>query len=99
MRHAVDILRDPAIGALVGARTLQQTILNILGKDAPDVQRLIDSGLERPEGARVARRRAAAALGNAASRVMTLDDPIAVTAVLWLRAVGLDAAAAEQVAA
>src|SRR5258705_10472354 len=44
VRYAVDILRDPAICSLVGARTLQQTILNILGNDAPDVQRLLDVG-------------------------------------------------------
>jgi hypothetical protein len=89
VRHAVDILRDPAIDALVGARTLQQAIVNILGKDAPDVQRLIDSGLN---GQTVLEWLATKLpqLADEASRLMTFDDRVAVAAVLWLRAVGLD---------
>jgi hypothetical protein len=92
VRHAVDILRDPAIGGLVGARTLQQTIINILGKDAPDVQRLIDSGLQGQavlEWLATALPRIADDTGHVP--VMTFDDRIAVTAALWLRAVGLGA--------
>jgi len=89
VRRAVDILRDPAIGSLVGARTMQQTIINILGKDAPDVQRLIDSGL----GGQAVLEWLATALPRIADDtghvpVMTPDDRIAVTAALWLRAVG-----------
>jgi hypothetical protein len=44
-RHAVDLLRDPAVDAVVGAHSLQDAIVAILGKDAPDVQRLIDCGV------------------------------------------------------
>jgi hypothetical protein len=90
VRRAVDLLRDPAIAGLVGARTLQQTIVNILGKDAPDVQRLIDSGLT---GQKVIEW-----LGDAAPRLlgqgpfMSPDDPIAVTAAMWLQAGGVTVA-------
>jgi hypothetical protein len=92
VRRAVDILRDPAIGSLVGARTMQQTIVNILGKDAPDVQRLIDSGL----GGQAVLEWLATALPRIADDsghvpVLTSGDRIAVTAALWLRAVGLGA--------
>ena len=89
VRLAVEILRDPAIGALVGARSLQQTIVNILGKDAPDVQRLIDSGLN---GQSVLEWLATKLpqVADQSAQVMAFDDRIAVTATLWLRAVGLD---------
>ena len=89
-RYAVEILRDPAVCGLVGARTMQDTIIAILGKDAPDVQRLIDSGLN---GQKVLEWLATALprIADESPRVpvMTLDDPIAVNAGLWLRAVGL----------
>jgi hypothetical protein len=99
VRHAVDILRDPAVDALVGARTMQQAILNILGKDAPDVQRLIDSGL----GGQAVLEWLATALPRLTDEsghelVMAFDDKVAVTAALWLRAVGL-AADTQQAAA
>jgi len=87
--HAVEILRDPAIGALVGARTLQQTILAILGKDAPDVQRLIDAGTN---GQKVLVWLADALprlSGTQPGPVIPPNDPIVVTAGLWLDAVGL----------
>jgi len=91
IRRAVEILRDPAIGALVGARTLQQTIVNILGKDAPDVQRLLDAGMD---GQKVLEWLAGALpvlTGSATGApLMTFGDPVAVTAALWLHAVGLD---------
>jgi hypothetical protein len=94
VRYAIEILRDPAIGALVGARTLQQTILNILGKDAPDVQRLIDAGTA---GQKIVEWLADALPRLAAEAqhvpVMTFGDPVSVTASIWLNAVGL---AAEQ---
>jgi hypothetical protein len=89
LRQAVDILRDPTIGALVGARTLQQTILAILGKDAPDVQRLIDAGTA---GQQVVEWLADALPRLSSAQhvaVMTLGDPISVTAVRWLDANGL----------
>jgi hypothetical protein len=91
VRHAVDVLRDGAIGSLVGARTMQETIVNILGKDAPDVQRLIDAGLA---GQRLLGWLADAIprlYGTAAQApLLSASDPIAVTAALWLRALGLD---------
>jgi hypothetical protein len=99
VRRAVDILRDPAIGALVGARTLQQTILAILGKDAPDVQRLIDAGTN---GQKVLVWLADALprlSGRQPGPVMALNDPIAVTAGLWLNAVGLSSAAQQELKA
>jgi len=92
VRYAVDVLRDPAIGALVGARSLQQTIVNILGKGAPDVQRLIDIGL--------AGQKVLVWLGNTLPHLdqtiahvplVTFSDPVAVTASMWLHAAGLDA--------
>jgi hypothetical protein len=88
VRRAVDLLRDPAICALVGARTLQETILNILGKDAPDVQRLIDSGVA---GQKVLEWLAAAAprLGSGAGPLLAPGDPVGISALLWLQAVGL----------
>jgi hypothetical protein len=90
VRHAIEILRDPAIGALVGARTFQETILNILGKDAPDVQRLIDAGAA---GQKVLEWMADALprleAGSQHVVIVTLDDPVIVTAGLWLNAVGL----------
>ncbi len=96
VRQAVDVLRDPAIGALVGARTLQQTIVNILGNDAPDVQRLIDTGLN---GQKVLLWLADASprVGDAVPHVplVTDGDPVAVTAALWLHAAGLDVPARE----
>jgi hypothetical protein len=91
VRHAVDVLRDPAISMLVGARTLQQTIVNILGKDAPDVQRLIDTGLT---GQKVidwlSRALPRVEEKTQSGPIMTFGDPIAVTAALWLHAAGLD---------
>jgi hypothetical protein len=99
VRHAVDLLRDPPIGALVGAHTLQQTLVNILGQEAPDVQRLIDAGLS---GQKVLEW-----LANVLPRIadttthvplVTIGDPIAVTAALWLHAAGLDSPV-QQVAA
>jgi len=89
VRKAVDILRDQAIDALVGARTLQQAIINILGKDAPDVQRLIDSGVY---GQTVLEWLATKLpqLADQSARLMTFDDSAVVNAVQWLRAVGLD---------
>jgi hypothetical protein len=88
-QRAVDILRDQSIGALVGARTLQQTIVNILGQDAPDVQRLIDSGLN---GQAVLEWLATKLpqLSGASSTLTPLDQHVALAAVLWLRAVGVD---------
>jgi hypothetical protein len=90
VRHAVDLVRDPAIGALVGSRTLQQTILNILGEDAPDVQRLIDSGLL---GQKVLEWLAGVLPridgDPSPAPLVTVGDPIVVTAALWLRAVGV----------
>jgi hypothetical protein len=89
VRRAVDLLRDPAIGGLVGARTLQQTIVNILGKDAPDVQRLIDTGLN---GQKVIEW-----LADARSRLLdggpllSQSDSIPVTAAMWLQAAGVTA--------
>lgn len=100
VRHAVDILRDQSICALVGARTLQETILNILGKDAPDVQRLIDAG--------AAGQKVLVWLADALPRftadshagpLVTPGDPVSVTAGLWLNAVGLGAPQQEQAAA
>jgi hypothetical protein len=90
VRHAVDILRDPAIAALVGARTLQDTMLNILGKEAPDVQRLIDAGL--------AGQKVLVWLADALPRVavdlagslLTPGDPVETAAETWLHATGLD---------
>ncbi len=99
VRHAVDVLRDPSIGALVGAHTLQQVIVSVLGKDAPDVQRLIDAGLA---GQKVLEWLAdhVPQIADTAAHVplLTFSDPIAVTAALWLHAVGLDVPA-QQVAA
>jgi hypothetical protein len=99
VRHAVDVLRDQSIGALFGAHTLQQVIVSILGKDAPDVQRLIDSGLA---GQKVLEWLAEKVPGIADTRahgpLLTFGDPIAVTAALWLHAAGL-AATPQQVAA
>jgi hypothetical protein len=87
IRQAVDVLRDPAIAGLVGARTLQQTIVNILGKDAPDVQRLIDSGLA---GQKVIEWLALAGPRLMTSGpLMTAGDPVAVTAAMWLQATGV----------
>lgn len=87
IRHAVDVLRDPAIAGLVGARTLQQTIVNILGKDAPDVQRLIDSGLA---GQKVIEWLAVAGPRlMTTGPVMTATDTIAVSAAMWLQAAGV----------
>jgi hypothetical protein len=90
-RHAVEILRDPAICALVGARTLQETVIAILGKDAPDVQRLIDSGLS---GQQVLEWTATALPrivdGSGRVPVVTPGDPVSATAGLWLHAIGLD---------
>jgi hypothetical protein len=95
VRRAVDILRDQAIDALVGARTLQQAIVNILGKDAPDVQRLIDSGLS---GQVVLEWLATKLpqLADESSALMTSGDRVVVAAVQWLRAVGLDPQQLEQ---
>jgi hypothetical protein len=90
LRQAIDILRDPAIGALVGARTLQQTILAVLGKDAPDVQRLIDAGTAGQqvlEWVADALPRLAAPAGHVS--VMTVEDPVAITAARWLHANGI----------
>jgi hypothetical protein len=102
LRRAIDLLRDPAIEAVVGARSMQATIVTILGQDAPDVQRLIDTGLAgqgvllwlftvaMPKVADPARPPLAAG-----------GDPIVVTASRWLQASGLAAPAtqAQQVAA
>jgi hypothetical protein len=97
VRYAVDILRDPAICALVGARTLQQTILNILGNDAPDVQRLLDAGAAGQKviewlATAMARLNADAQQGP----FMTLGDPVSVSATLWLNANGLASSQQQQ---
>jgi hypothetical protein len=89
IHHAVEILRDPAVGAVVGARTLQETIVNILGKDAPDVQRLIDTGLA---GQRVLEWVASALPRLTATTTVPLvaaGDPVGVSATLWLHAAGV----------
>jgi hypothetical protein len=70
---------------------MQQTIVNILGADAPDVQRLIDTGL--------AGQKVLLWVADALPRLteegahvplVTPGDPITVTAGLWLQAAGLD---------
>jgi hypothetical protein len=99
VRHAVEVLRDPPICALVGARTLQETIINILGKDAPDVQRLIDAGTT---GQKVLVWLADALPRLTAERhipIVTPGDPVCVTAGLWLNAVGMGRPHEERLAA
>lgn len=89
IRHAVEILRDPAIGAVVGARTLQETIVRILGADAPDVQRLIDTGLA---GQKVLEWLAVSLPRLTAATPVPLlqpGDPVSVSATLWLHAAGV----------
>lgn len=95
LRAAIDILRDPAICALVGARTLQQAIVAILGSGAPDVQRLIDAGLNGQKLLEWLADRAAA-LGDSAATppLITFGDPVSTSAALWLHAVGMEAPAA-----
>jgi hypothetical protein len=89
IRSAVDILRDPAIDALVGAHTLQGAVINILGKDAPDVQRLIDCGLA---GQKVLDWLASVipAISGAGARLVTPAVPVIAEAERWLQASGVD---------
>jgi len=93
-RHAVDILRDQAVDALVGARNLQDAIVAILGQDAPDVQRLIDCGLA---GQKVLAwlAGAMAAIYSASSRqpLLGAGDPVFEAAEQWLQAAGVNPAA------
>jgi hypothetical protein len=99
IRHAVDVLRDPSIRALVGAHTLQQVIVSILGKDAPDVQRLIDAGLAGQKVLEwLAEKPRVITDTTTHAPLLNFADPIAVTAALWLHAAGLDSAP-QQVAA
>ncbi len=86
VRHAVDLLRDPAICALVGARTLQQTVVNILRDDAPDVQRLIDAGVE---GQAVIVWLAGALPRVSSGPLVTPGEPVTAAAARWLGAIGL----------
>jgi len=97
LRRAVDLLRDPAIEAVVGARSMQQTIVIILGQDAPDVQRLIDTGLT---GQAVLLWLFTVAMPKVADPgrppLATGGDPIVVTASRWLQASGLAAPQPQQ---
>jgi hypothetical protein len=95
VRRAVDVLREPAIGALVGARTLQQTIVNILGNDAPDVQRLIDTGLAGQKVLLWLAGTLPRIAGSSREPLIAYGDPVSVTAGLWLHAAGLDVPAQE----
>jgi hypothetical protein len=93
LRAAVDVLRDPAVQQLVGARSLQATVVAILGSDAPDVQRLIDLGTS---GQQVLAWLAAAVpqVSSGAAIVLGPADPVVASAAQWLRAAGADQQAA-----
>lgn len=88
LRAAVDILRDRAVEALVGARSLQATVVAILGSDAPDVQRLIDLGTN---GQQVLTWLAATLPAVAGGTIAIHAGDVAIgSATQWLRAAGVD---------
>jgi hypothetical protein len=92
-RHAVDILRDPAVDALVGARTMQDAIVAILGADAPDVQRLIDCGLAGQKILDWLAGSIAAVYSGASSQpLVSAADPVFQVAEHWLMAAGVNPA-------
>lgn len=100
VRHAVDVLRDQAICALVGARTLQETIVNILGKDAPDVQRLLDLGTAGQKVIVWLADELPQLTGDSdGSALAAAAGSAAVSATLWLNANGIQAAPQELLAA
>ena len=86
LHAAIDILRDPDVQALVGAHSLQQTITNVLGSDAPDIQRLVDCGTA---GQHVLEWLVTRLHGGAAGPPAP-SDPVLVAAAQWLRASGAD---------
>jgi hypothetical protein len=91
---AVYILRDPAVEALVGARSLQATIVAILGADAPDVQRLIDLGTA---GQQVLTWLATTVptTADGSAGVLVAGAPVIGAAAHWLSAAGVDTPAAQ----
>jgi hypothetical protein len=91
---AVTILRDPAVEALVGAHSLQATIVAILGSDAPDVQRLIDLGTA---GQQVLTWLATTlpAVGGGGTIAVGPGDTAIAAAAHWLNAAGIDAPAVQ----
>jgi hypothetical protein len=83
LRRAIDVLADPSIGALVGARGPWQTLRALLGPGAPDISRLIECGRH---GQRVLLWLSGTVASSAAAPI---PPDIAASAAAWLTACGL----------
>lgn len=93
LQAAIDLLNDPEVGALFGVRGLWPTLRQILGDQAPDLQRLVDRA---QAGLRLIEWLAAALpqLTNSAGPLPLPEPSIFASAATWLQATGLDPAAA-----
>jgi hypothetical protein len=83
LRRALDVLGDPGIGALVGARGAWQTLRALLSPGAPDLRRLVECGRH---GQRVLLWLAADA---AATPAGPIGADVVASAAAWLTACGL----------
>jgi hypothetical protein len=91
LRRAIDVLSDPALGALLGVRGFWPTLQRMLEPNVPDLRRLLDCGRH---GQRVLRWLADAVPVLERSGMAAPEAPpdVALSALAWLTATGLAAA-------
>ena len=85
LRRALEVLSDPAIGALVGARGPWETLRALFGSAAPDLRRLLDCGRH---GQRVLLWLSTAVTAATGALAPAGADVVA-SAAAWLAACGL----------
>jgi hypothetical protein len=88
VRRSIDLLSDPGIGALVGARGTWATLRGLLRSSAPDLRRLIDCGRH---GQRILLwlSTTTAAQDTASGVPAAIPADVVTSAAAWLTACGL----------
>jgi hypothetical protein len=91
LRHALELLNDPDIGAIFQARGLWNTLRKVLGTETPDVGRFVDRG---QSGLRILNWLASIVSQLNATPpynpLLAPDSPVFVWAATWLRASGIE---------
>jgi hypothetical protein len=95
LRRAIDVVSDPGVGALLGARGFWQTLQRLLEPNVPDIRRLLECGRH---GQRVLLWLSGAlpALQGTPAGEPPVTTDVAVSAEAWLAANGLPARAQEE---